>query len=771
MADNQLSFKISTGLKNIIGRDLITDDYVAVFELVKNSFDAYAKKVVVTFKKDKIVITDDGKGMDINDIKNKWLFVAYSAKKEGVEDLELKEKEFDSYRDKIQAKKFFAGAKGIGRFSCDRLGSKLILTSKKSASNAKIEQIVVDWNDFDKDPEEKFIDIKVKHRTLQPATKELKKLQNGTILEISNLNSSWNRTKKLVLKHSLEKLINPFEDNPLNGFSIQIEDESELITDKTEKNKRDKINGEVKNFVFETLDLKTTQVLTELDSKGEFVTTTLWDRGVLIYKIKRKNKTIPKLANISFRLFHLNRKAKLNFTKLMGLEPIHFGSVFLYKNGFRIAPYGDVGFDYFGLDTRKTQKHFDLLGSRDLIGRIEIVGSNENFKESSSRDGGLVRNEYYHSLVKCFIDECLKKLENYLNKVQWTNKEDKDNEDLSALNNILAKSALLKLISDEVDDDETLLLDADKQNLNIRAREIINNASAKDLEALKVISEKLGDNEFGNETIITLSEFEKVQLEKEEVERKLKEEEEARKKAEDELEAERKESLFHKKLAGTDIKEVVSLQHHIDRAMEKINRNIDALISGINNDSPKSTLLKCVEKISLESKKISSIVQYVDVANFNVKATTIKKDLNRYIREYIENVHQEYEHLKLNKQLLNVELNTDNLEFDCSFRPIEIAMIIDNLFSNSFKAKAKNVFISLKTKPDGTFEMTFEDDGPKGIPDENLPRIFNLGFTTTDGSGIGLYHVKQMVEKMKGEISVNNKIAKGVQFIINIKSL
>src|SRR5262245_3292874 len=133
MEENQLPFRISSGLKNIIGRDLITDDFVAVFELVKNSFDAYATEVKIIFRKDKIIVRDDGKGMNLNDIQKKWLFVAYSAKKQGTEDDELQEDEFKSYRDNIQAKKYYAGAKGIGRFSCDRLGSKLVLTTKKGS--------------------------------------------------------------------------------------------------------------------------------------------------------------------------------------------------------------------------------------------------------------------------------------------------------------------------------------------------------------------------------------------------------------------------------------------------------------------------------------------------------------------------------------------------------------------------------------------------------------------------------------------------------------
>ena len=106
MAD--MKFKISSGLKSIIGRDLITNDFVAIFELVKNSFDARATHVKIVFElEDKanavIYIADNGKGMSDVDIQNKWLFVAYSAKKNGEEDRDVK--------------KVYAGSKGVGRFS------------------------------------------------------------------------------------------------------------------------------------------------------------------------------------------------------------------------------------------------------------------------------------------------------------------------------------------------------------------------------------------------------------------------------------------------------------------------------------------------------------------------------------------------------------------------------------------------------------------------------------------------------------------------------
>ena len=136
---NNLSFRISTGLKNIIGRDLISDKFIAVFELVKNSYDAGAHSVVITFQdlngtNPQIIISDDGCGMSYDDILGKWLFVAYSAKKE---------KNNVSFRNSI--KRNLAGAKGVGRFSCDRLGSKLTLTTKTD-SDFKANVIHIDWD-------------------------------------------------------------------------------------------------------------------------------------------------------------------------------------------------------------------------------------------------------------------------------------------------------------------------------------------------------------------------------------------------------------------------------------------------------------------------------------------------------------------------------------------------------------------------------------------------------------------------------------------------
>ena len=120
----KLQFRVSAALKSVIGRDLITNDFVAIFELVKNSIDAGASKIVVDFDLEKgpnscIRVIDNGKGMSFEDIEDKWLFLAYSAKKEGTEDRQTK---------------VYAGNKGVGRFSGLFEGSSLSFCQRKCRS-------------------------------------------------------------------------------------------------------------------------------------------------------------------------------------------------------------------------------------------------------------------------------------------------------------------------------------------------------------------------------------------------------------------------------------------------------------------------------------------------------------------------------------------------------------------------------------------------------------------------------------------------------------
>ncbi len=564
MAEN-LEFKISSGLKNIIGKDLITDDFIAVFELVKNSYDAFAKNVDIIITDDEIIIADDGNGMSLDDLKDKWLFVAYSEKKDGIAEFFDDKKE--SYRDKIQEKRHFAGAKGIGRFSSDRLGGKLSIITRKKGSR-DVEQIDVDWSNFEKDQKEEFEKVKVGH--ISNPESELyfpNSKQHGTILRISNLQSNWDRTRLKKLKHSLEKLINPFSDT--NDFEIQIICQNELAEDNRKNEdgsfyyiERDKINGLVSNSILEILNLKTTQISVVINQNK--IETKVIDRGTLIYHIKEKNKEYSLLENVKIDLYFLNSSAKNNFTRRMGIHAVNFGSVFLFKNGFRVQPYGELGDDGWGLDQRKQQGYNRFLGTRDLFGRVDVVSNNtKEFKEVSSRDGGLVESEGFYQLMHAFKEKGLIRFERYVVGVLWGEgfkrkkyfgegdegdevadkyrkelvKSDKISDNINfATSNLGSKLDFIQIIKSLASDKSVEILSYNKDFVNL-VNENIDEHQTRFISDLEKIAEITDDEELKTQILRTEEQYQELKKEKELAERKALDEEikrvEAEKKAEE----------------------------------------------------------------------------------------------------------------------------------------------------------------------------------------------------------------------------------------------
>ncbi|MGO4548015.1 sensor histidine kinase [Paenibacillus sp. 2TAB23] len=757
-----LKFKISTGLKNLIGKELITDELIAIFELVKNSYDAHATNVKLYFKNtksnnSKIIIVDNGKGMDIEDIQDKWLFVAYSAKKDGSED----EKEKEDYREKLKSLRGFAGAKGVGRFSCDRLGNNLNLITIKDKNNAVIENITVKWEEFEKNNKDEFAEIGVKHKVLENTEYDI---SHGTILEITGLRDEWKREKLIKLKNSLEKLINPNQQT--EDFSIELIVEDEVNDDKKAP-QYNKVNGFIKNSIFEVLKIKTTKINVLIENKT--ITTTLEDRGKLIYKTIEKNPYI--IEDISFELFYLNQAAKNNFTKLMGIRPKSYGSIFMYKNGFRIYPFGEAGEDPLKLDMRKNQGHSRFLGTRELIGRIEITDFLDNFIETTSRDGGLIKNKSYEDLIECFYDKGLKKLEKYVvSIIRWgepyLNLD--DNERNAALNPEDVKSEIIEtikkislskdIISVEYDPNFIEIIEERQQNSVSR---VISNLTVRALESTN-------DPELHKDLGRIEKKFNELLIERNEYEKESEQSKEQLQQLSEDLNKTESQNLFLKSVASTNVKEIVSLQHHIDHGTVKIGNSLNGLREAIKNDASKQTLMKFVEKISLENEKISTIARFVTKANFNTTSKTITRDIVQFVNEYIENVYLHYEDLNINNTLLSIAIdNSKDITFSYKFKPLEVIIIVDNLLSNSYKAGAKNVQIVWENDTADTLKLIYTDDG-KGIESRIVDKIFNFGFTTTDGSGLGLFHVKQLLENMHGRISVSTNKAQGAEFILEV---
>ena len=423
---DELKFKVSAELKNILGRDLITSDNIAILELVKNSYDAHATKVEITFDDDKIIIADNGKGMTLDELKDKWLFVGYSAKRDGTED--------NSYRSKF--KRVYAGAKGIGRISCDRLARYVTLTTKSEESDT-VETLMVDWQSFEQKQKVEFDTVAVKHSSSREKCDFPLESHHGTILSFTALHGFWGKDEILELRKSLEKMINPFSE--ANEYKIEIFAPAFNAQDREIKNKIEEllangneltderrayiaklkntiVSGIIENTINDVLKIKTTQIESTL--KNGIIQTRLSDRGEIMYEIEEPSK-FPLLEDVSINLYYLNRAAKYNFSMRMGVTPVNYGNVFLFRNNFRVWPYGEVNDDSWGLNQRAQQGYNRTLGTRDLFGRVDVETSKiEDFKEVSSRDGGLIMTKPAQELME-FFKKIHKRLERYVVGVLW----------------------------------------------------------------------------------------------------------------------------------------------------------------------------------------------------------------------------------------------------------------------------------------------------------------------------------------------------------------
>ena len=757
-----MEFKISSELKNIIGKDLIVNDEVAIFELVKNSYDAYATRVDIIFDNDKIIIRDNGKGMDIDDIKNKWLFVAYSAKKDNLEDQDIfTQKQYQDYRNKIQTKRGYAGAKGIGRFSSDRLGKKLTLYARKVGSNT-VHKIEVNWVDFEKNSQEEFINIPVTYQKLSASKVSFDNFTQGVILEITNLRSQWDDLKIESLKRSLGKLINPFEVNTQsNHFQIYIKKQNSLLEEP------------VKNELIDVLTLKTTKIELVIDKNK--ITTKLTDRGTLVYEIEEDNP-FNYIDNITIILLYLNQKARNNFTRIMGVTTKEFANVMLYNNGFRVYPYGEPGDDSFGIDKRYQQGIRRYLSTRNLIGSININNYSEEFKEKSSRDSGLIETESFKALKKIFWDKALKRLEKYVVGIQWSlddNIRDKDNNSdvPNNLSSIDTKSKIIDLISNLTNKDKVIIKNFDVDFLNI-----LDKSNNKITNKLILLAEKSSNKDLKREILLAHKEISNLEKEKNILEKELKDnydklvqqekqlevEKKEKKEVLIKLEKEQKKSLFQQSIIGTEKEQIIGLQHQIFHSSSRINRNLKLLIKTLDMEKLTEKQKKYIGVISSETNKINSISRFITKANFNLTASDIEEDILIFMRDYINELYLSKDKIiDSNIKIINFEVKD---VYVMKFKPLEITTLIDNFIQNSDKANANEISFSYKIVND-KLEIFIKDNG-RGIESSYIDNIFDLGYTTTTGSGIGLFIVKNIIDKLGGEIKVVSQINVGTEFII-----
>ncbi len=755
----KLQFRVSAALKSVIGRDLITNDFVAIFELVKNSIDAGASKIVIVFDLEKganscIRVVDNGKGMSFEDIKDKWLFVAYSAKKEGTEDRQTK---------------VYAGNKGVGRFSCDRLGEKLELQTKTKKSPS-VNVVTVNWGAFERSAEDLFSKIDVEYEESESFdVPEFAPRESGLAIRVSEIRDakSWTRNKLILLKSNLAKLINPFGSKG-DKFTIEVRcdreanSDQELLRSATEMDDAPQVvNGIVRNSILANLEGRTTWLEAKIEPDG-FLYSSLHDRGQMIYRVREKlddELRVLEKSEMAANLFFLNFAAKNSFKRIMGVRSRDFGSVFLFRNGFRVFPVGEEGDDYWGLDRRKGQGVRRFLGTRDILGKVDVHGTEAHFKESSSRDKGLIETPAARALDVCFL-RCVKKLERYVVGVSWMDQLDKEFETSERMFLDGNRLRIIELIGDLSSSKEVEVLEYNRDLIGILSEKA--EGFEPSLSTLRKLAERLGDDNLAKEVTKAESALKRAKSNEREALALAEQEENARREAEKAAEAARIEAEAAKSAYHEERKRNVFLTSTGSRDKEQLENFIHQMIyfAGHNKRLIKNQLRAISIKQGAEwvkvreaffqleegIEKIISTSRYLTAANFRMISGKIDGDLIAFIHEHLTVMAPRF------TSGIEIEVSAPDKEFKMEFPPIEMGILFDNLISNAKKARASKITFRLSIES-GVLQVRVRDNGRGLAPEINDPNeIFEKGFTRTNGSGLGLYFCREQVERLGGQI-------------------
>ncbi|WP_033165305.1 ATP-binding protein [Clostridium sp. KNHs205] len=393
-------------IAELLGVQNFTNDESAVLELVKNSYDAKAPQLVLEFNGDRLTVTDNGVGMNADDIRKHWMHVGKSSKEYEV-------------IDENNHKRILAGSKGIGRFALSRLGRNVQIFSKKKESIAVV--WITDWNGSTLNEDESI------------------KLQ-GTKIIIDGLREKWGKKKITNLVDFLSKtyndtsmkikLIHPdittdvlrFFPEPKLGknclSNIKMYYDSKTCKLKTEISS-DEFLEEAKIFC-SGLNLKeysaSTDMVDELKASKE------WDLST-----DELNEYLSKLGDFSTQFYFNVNSSSVEMEKFLykysSLPESLKGGIILYRNAFSISAYEGKK-DWLGLGKRSRKSPAAAshptgawrVRENQLAGKVQIDKMANAVLQDLSNRQGLDENLYYELFIEIILTG-LKEFERYRQEI------------------------------------------------------------------------------------------------------------------------------------------------------------------------------------------------------------------------------------------------------------------------------------------------------------------------------------------------------------------
>jgi signal transduction histidine kinase len=447
--DTSLRWRFDVNTFRLLGRELITDRVTAVFELVKNCYDANATEVLVNFvdvgsknSEKKIIIKDNGIGMSFNDIRDKWMVVGTNSKRTSL------------YSDPPFNRKF-VGEKGIGRFAVDKLGEKLLIRTKQ---NNEIDwlNVKIDWDEYEALSDSSkvtqqlslFTEIENKYFYEDGALEE-----NGTELIISKVSDLWTENDIERLYKELSKLVSPFY--PVNPpFDIRINsNEYKSFINKLVKPDPIKFYSHQAEIDFD-LENSKQETLTFNSKTGE---------------INSEWIGIQNFGPVKMKIYYFNENAKKRYNSAYKNDETRIDGIKIYRDGIIATPFAefqqnsDKKRDVLGIDKRRWSSAFNKVGTKEVIGVLDITKENNPRIIDATNRQDFIYTEEYES-IKEFIISQLKVFEELKEFERVGKKTTVEKELLVAGQNVKSFEREIEKIEKSIDEE---LNPEFKANLNL----------------------------------------------------------------------------------------------------------------------------------------------------------------------------------------------------------------------------------------------------------------------------------------------------------------
>ncbi|WP_305030427.1 sensor histidine kinase [Hymenobacter convexus] len=683
-----------------MGRELITDRVTAIFELVKNCYDANATKVDIDFidvshgvGTGQIIISDNGQGMTFEDVRDKWMVVGTNSKRERTS----------------SGSPFFrrmVGEKGVGRFAVEKLGSKLLLQSKKASQPTQInveiiwdtyEELSAQYNLFSQEATLPTLRKKAEKAAIKPKKKYFTEIDNRywhevknndsqyTTLVISGLRETWTGNDISRVYKELSKLISPLTEKK-EDFTINIRAKEFEEYKKYEEVKNKGISESSINFSLKyNLENRTQEVI---KFNGE---------NLVVSSVP-----IKKMGPVEMALYYLDTEAKRTYKNLTSSPP---DGIKIYRDNLITTPFAefesqdDKKRDVIGIDKRKHNAFFDRVGSRDLIGYVAITkAQNPEIIDATNRQD-FVENEEYRALKQFIIDQVVE-LEKLLKYQREASKQITTTGLQSAR---VELDAFTQVVQQTIRETPQLT-----QQLNplLQVAKRVRVDFAKGIKAYE-------------------------RLEKEKV---------------------RQENIFMSLMSLQEY--AAQIAHVVRTSLARVLHLAEFFKDFFPNEEYNDIFATYSKNIYDEMMTLDRAIEYMlsyALADTDKVAIDIKDTIEGLLfRNYKDILAQKDIRtiVEINKSVI---INTNERV---------IIDIFENLITNSIKAlneiKGEKIIKCSGSIDDQGVNILFSDNG-KGIDVDDYERIFNVYYTTSaeqGGAGIGLFVAKTRVESLKGTINV-----------------